>query len=85
MYFGITKFMLAASLAVVLLTACGKPATENIVAYTPPEQPSRFTEDDNIITDKETGCKYLFLNSRSVMPLLKKDATPDCGYSKDTH
>lgn len=39
-----------------------------------------FSNDIEIVTDQETGCKYASKGATGgITPLLKTDGTPDCG------
>lgn len=81
------KFVALIAIASLLLTACSPPET---TVNEIPAGGKRFNGVDaekiNIISDSETGCKYIFVDdgnaqyrTTAMSPLMKSDGMADCG------
>jgi PBP1b-binding outer membrane lipoprotein LpoB len=78
------KIIAGVSLIVLLLAGCG----EHTVSEVPKDAVKRFNgvnDDVNIITDSQTGCKYIYIDSgmgntrtTSLTSLMKDSSHVDC-------
>ncbi len=76
---------LTACMAILIATSAHAQTAQpaNATPASGDEYP-RFTRDTtedlsiNVVTDRQTGCRYLLADSRGITPLLKASGVPDC-------
>lgn len=78
------KYLFACMAVLIAQGAHAQTAPVAPVAAPSSDEYPRFTRDTtedlsiNVVTDRETGCKYLLADGRGITPLLKANGVPDC-------